>query len=163
MRLRLTRNGQFHLIHNSSHLLQPKCLIFGEISKFFVSGGYFGKFFEFFNFSKSFHTKAPQNDPQWQIWQKKWFRLGQNSQFWSFCRFFYLSPKVRLRLTRNGQFHPIHNFSHLLPPKHLIFGEISKIFISGGEGGYIGKFFEFSNFFELFHTKAPPNDPQWQI
>ena len=42
------------------------------------------------------------------------------------------SPKMRLRLTWNGQFHLIHNFSHLLPPKHLIFGEISKIFISRG-------------------------------
>ena len=39
---------------------------------------------------------------------------------------------MRLGLTRNGQFHPIHNFSHLLPPKHLIFGEISKIFVPGG-------------------------------
>ena len=49
-----------------------------------------------------------------------------------FAYFSIFSPKIRLRLTRNGQFHLIHNFSHLLPPKHLIFGEISKIFISGG-------------------------------
>ena len=171
-----------------------------------------------------------QNDPQCQILPKKWLRLAQNSQFWSFCMFFHLfhqneaqidsewpistdsqlfpsfatkashfwrnlknfhswggwgtsanflsfstfsnrftlkwlkmthnvkfcqksgldwlktanfghfacfsmfSPKMRLRLTRNGQFQLIHNFSHLLPPKHLIFGEISKIFIPGGVG-----------------------------
>ena len=49
-----------------------------------------------------------------------------------FAYFSIFSPKMRLRLTQNGQFHLIHNFSHLLPPKRLIFGEISKIFISGG-------------------------------
>ena len=76
----------------------------------------------------------------------KWLRLGQNSQF---CRFFYLSPKIRLRLTWNGQFHLIHNFSHLLPPKHLIFGEISKIFISGG-GCTSAKFLSFPTFSNCF-------------
>ena len=70
---------------------------------------------------------------------------------------------MRLKLTRNGQFHPIHNFSHLLPPKHIIFGEISKICIPGGGGGYIGKCFEFFNFFKLFHTKVAQNDTQWPI
>ena len=44
---------------------------------------------------------------------KKWLRLGQNGHF---CIFFYLFPQMRLRLTRNGQFHLTHNFSHLLPP-----------------------------------------------
>ena len=97
MRLRLTRNGQFHLIHNFSHLLPPKHLIFGEISKFlFRGGGYIGKFFkywqifEFSNFFKSFHINAAENYPQWQIWPKKWLRLGQNSHF---CTFFYLFPQ----------------------------------------------------------------------
>ena len=89
VRLRLTRNGQFHPIHNFSHLLPPKRLIFGEISKIFISGGgYIGKFFEFFNFFELFHTKGAPNDPQWQMWPKKCLRLGQNGQFWSFCRFF---------------------------------------------------------------------------
>ena len=184
-------------------------------------GGYIGKFFEFSNFFKLFHTNVAGNDPQWQIWPKTWLRLGQNGHF---CIFFYLfpqneaeidlewsispdlqhfpsfatkashfwrnlknfhfwgggtsakfccfptfsncftpmwlemthngkfgqksgldwvktaifayfsifSPKMRLRLTRNGQFHLIHNISHLLPPKCLIFRVVSKIFISGG-------------------------------
>ena len=70
-----------------------------------------------------------------------------------FAYFSIFPPKMRLRLTRNGQFHLIHNFSHLLPPKHLIFGEISKILISGG-GGVHWQFFEFSNFFKSFHTNA---------
>ena len=51
-----------------------------------------------------------------------------------FAYFSIFSPKMRLRLTRNGQFHLIHNFSHLLPPKGLIFGEIFKIFIWAGGG-----------------------------
>ena len=160
MRLRLTQNGQFHLIHNFSHLLPPKHLIFGEISKIFISqGGYISKFFGFSNFFTSFHTNAAENDPQWQIWPKKWLRLGQNGHF---CIFFYLFPQNEAEITQNGQFHLIHSFSHLLPPKHLIFGEISKIFISRIVG-YIGKFFDFSNFFKLFHTNVAGNDPQWQI
>ena len=125
----------------------------------FWGGGYISKFFEFSNFFKSFHTNMAENDPQLQIWPKKWLRLSQNGHF---CIFFYLFPQMRLRLTRNGQFHLIHNFSHLLPPKHLIFGEISKFF-SGWLGGYISKFFEFSNFFKSFHTNVAENDPQWQI
>ena len=126
----------------------------------FWGEGYIGKFFEFSNFFKSFHTNVAGNDPQWQIWPKKWLRLGQNGHF---CIFFYLFPQNEAEITRNGQFHLIHNFSHLLPPKRLIFGEISKIFISGGVGRYIGKFFEFSNFFKSFLTNAAGNDPQWQI
>ena len=89
MRMRLTRNGQFHLIHNFSHLFPPKHLIFGEISKI-ILGGYIGKFFEFSNFFKSFHTNAAENDPQWQIWPKKLLRLSQNGHF---CIFFYLFPQ----------------------------------------------------------------------
>ena len=91
MRLGLTRNGQFHLIHNFSHLLPPKHLIFEEISKIFISGGeYIGKFFEFSNFFKLFQTNAAENDPQLQIWPKKWLRLCQNGQF---GMFFYLFPQ----------------------------------------------------------------------
>ena len=56
-------------------------------------GGYIGNFFEFSNFFKSFHTNVAQNHPQLQIWPKKWLRLGQNGQIWSFCRIFYLFPQ----------------------------------------------------------------------
>ena len=64
--------------------------------------------------------------------QKSWLDWVKTAKFGYFAYFLSFPPKWRLRLTRNGQFHPIHNFSHLLPPKHIIFGEISKIFISGG-------------------------------
>ena len=147
MRLKLTRNGQFHLIHNFSHLLLPKHLIFGEISKIFISwGGTSANFFEFSKFFKYFQTNAAGNDLQWQIWPKKWLRLGQNSHF---CIFFYLFPQNETEITRNGQFHLIHNFSHLLPLKHLIFGEISKIFISG-RGGTSANFLSFPTFSNRF-------------
>ena len=130
MRLRLTRNGQFHLIHNFSHLLPPKHLIFGEISKIFVSGGgVHRQIFWVFQLFISFHTNAAEMTHNCKFGPKSgldWVKTA------IFAHFSIFSPKMRLRLTRNGQFHLIHNFSHLLPPKHLIFGEISKIFVSGG-------------------------------
>ena len=90
MRLRFIGNGHFHAIHNFSHLLPPKHLISSKISKICISWGgrYISNFFEFFNFLDSFHTKLAKNDPQWQILPKKSVRLAQNSQFWSFSRFF---------------------------------------------------------------------------
>ena len=85
----------------------------------------------------------------------------QKANFHHFAGLSIFSPKMKLRLTWNGQFHPIHNFSHLLPPKCFIFGEISKIIIPAG--GISAKFFEFFNFFESFHTEVAQNDLQWQI
>ena len=129
MRLRLTWNGQFHLIHNFSHLLPPKHLIFGEISKMFVSGGGGANFLSFPTFSNRFTPMLLKMTHNCKFGQKSgldWVKMA------IFAYFSIFSPKMNLRLTRNGQFHLIHNFSHLLPPKHLIFGEISKIFISGG-------------------------------
>ena len=94
MRLRLTENGQFHLVHNFCHFFPPKHLIFGEISKIFISGGvYISNSFEFSNFFRLFQTNVAQNHPQLQILPKKWIRLGQNSQIWSFCTIFYLFPQ----------------------------------------------------------------------
>ena len=94
-----------------------------------------------------------QNDLQWQILSKKWLRLAANDQFWSFCCFSIFSPKMRLRLTWNGQFHLIHNFSHLLPPMHLILREISKIFIPGG-GVHWQIFWVFQLFWIISHWSS---------
>ena len=93
MRLRFIQNGHFHVIHNFSHLLPPKHLISSKISKICISGGgrYISKFFEFFNFLDSFHTKLAKNDTQWWILPKKSVRLAQNGQFWSFSRFFNIT------------------------------------------------------------------------
>ena len=158
MRPRLLRMVNFTWFPTFPIFCHPSISFLEKSQKFsFLGRGYICKFFEFSNFFKSFDTNAAGNDPQWQIWPKKWLRLGQNSHF---CLFFYLFPKMRLRLTRNGQFHLIHNFSHLLPPKHLILEKSQKFSFLGG---YIGKFFEFSNFFKSFDTNAAGNDPQWQI
>ena len=59
----------------------------------FLTGGWQGtsaNFSVFSNFFKSFHTNAAENDPQLQIWPKKWLRLCQNGHF---CIFFYLFPQ----------------------------------------------------------------------
>ena len=47
----------------------------------------------FYNFFELFQTSVAQNHPQLQIWPKKWIRLGQNGQIWSFCTIFYLFPQ----------------------------------------------------------------------
>ena len=82
----------------------------------------------------------------------------QTANFGHSAGFSIFSPKMRLRLTRNGQFHLIHNFSH----QSVSFLEKSQKF-SFLWGGYIGIFFEFFNFFESFHTEVDQNDTQWQI
>ena len=239
MRLRLTGNCQFHLIHNFSHLLPPKHLIFGEISKIFISGGggTSANFLTFPTFSNCFSPMRLEMTHNGKFGQKSgldwvkmaifayfsifspkmrlrllemvnftWFttfpifchqsilfleksqkfsflgwgtsayflsfptfsncftpmrlKMTHNGKFGQksgldcvktaiFAYFSIFSPKMRLRLTGNCQFHLIHNFSHLLPPKHLIFGEISKIFISGG-GGTSANFLIFPTFSNCF-------------
>ena len=50
-------------------------------------------FLSFSNIFELFQTSVAQNHPQLQIWPKKWIRLGQNGQIWSFCTIFYLFPQ----------------------------------------------------------------------
>ena len=139
MRLRLTWNGQFHLIHNFSHLLPPKHLIFGEISKIIISKwGYIGKFFEFSNFFKSFHTNAGGNDPQWQIWPKKWIRLGQNAQFF---RFFYLFPQNETKIDSEWSISPDSQLFPSFATKASHFWRNLKNFHLHCGGGTLAKFF----------------------
>ena len=151
MRLRLTQNGQFHLIHNFSHLLRPKRLIFGEISKIFVPGGYISNFFEFFNFFKSFHTEVGQNNPQWQILPKKWLRLAQNGQFWSFCMFFHLFPQNEAQIDLEWPISLDSQIFPSFPTKASHFWRNLKNFHS--LGGYIRKFLGFSTFSNHFTLK----------
>ena len=147
MRLRLTWNGQFHLIHNFSHLLSPKHLIFGEISKIFISrgGGYIGKFFEFSNFFKSFHTNAAENDPQWQIWPKKWLRLGPNGHF---CIFFYLFPQNEVEIDSEWSISPDSQLFPSFATKASHFWRNLKNFRFWG--GYIANFLSFPTFSNHF-------------
>ena len=98
-----------------------------------------------------------------------WLKMTHNSKFgqksgldWVkmaiFAYFSIFSLKMTLRFTRNGQFHLIHNFSHLLPPKHIIFGEISKIFIGWVVGGVHQQFF---CIFQLFQIVSHQCDWKW--
>ena len=110
--------------------------------------GYISNFFEFLNFFKSFHTREAQNDPQWQILPKKWLRLLKIANFGHLQVFPSFPPKSGSDLPWMAN-HPIHNFSHLLPPQYLIFGEISQIFILGG--GTSANFLSF----QLFESFTP--------
>ena len=80
------------------------------------------------------------------------------ANFGHFAGFSIFSPKMRLRLTQNDQFHTIHNFPHLLPPKHLIFGEISKIFIPWG-----GVHQQMFSVFQLFQIISHQSGSKWPI
>ena len=53
------------------------------------------------------------------LFPPKWPRMTRNGQFCQICNFSNLFPPKWLRMTRNGQFHPIRNFSNLFPPKCL--------------------------------------------
>ena len=109
MRLRLTRNGQFHPIHNFSH----QSISFLEKSqKLSLLWGVHWQIFEFFNFFKLFHTEAAQNDTQWPILPKKWPRLAANGQFWSFCRFSCTFPQNEAQIDSEW---PISPDSQLFP------------------------------------------------
>ena len=127
--------------------------------KNFCLRGVHRQIFEFSNFFKSFHINLAENDPQWQIWPKKWLRLCKNSQF---GMFFYLFPQNEAEIEAEWS---ISHDSQLFPSfatKVSHFWKNLKNFRLWGVG-YIGKFFEFSNFFKLFHTNLAENDPQLQI
>ena len=78
--LRMTWNGQFHLIHNFSNLFPLKWLR--------ITGN--GQFHLIHNFANLFSLK--------------WLRMTQNGQFCPICNFSNLFPLKWLRMTWNGQF-----------------------------------------------------------
>ena len=144
MQLKMTHNGKFG---QKSGLDWVKMAIFafffGEISK--IGGGTLANFLSFPTFSNRFTPMRLKMTHNGKFGQKSGLDWVKTAIFAYFSIF---PPKMRLRLTWNGQFHLIHNFSHLLPPKHLIFGEISKIFIS--EGGTSANFLSFPTFSNRF-------------
>ena len=91
----MTRNGQFHLIHNFSNLFPLKWLRMTQN----------GQFCPIRNFSNPFSPK--------------WLRMTWNGQFCPICNFSNLFPLKWLRITQHGQFCPICNFSYLFPLKWL--------------------------------------------
>ena len=112
--LRMTRNGQFHLIHNFSNLFFPlKWLRMTRNGQFCLNC----------NFSQSFPTEVAQNDLEWpilpdsQLFQSFPTKVAQNDSEWNgqfhlIHNFSNLLPPKWFRMTRNGQFCLIHNFSH---------------------------------------------------
>ena len=76
----MTRNGQFHLIHNFSNLFPLKWLRMTQNSQFHL----------IHNFSNLFPPK--------------WLRMTQNGQFCLICNFSNFFPPKWLRMTWNGQF-----------------------------------------------------------
>ena len=145
--------------HSTTSVLGTKASHFWRnLKNFHFWGGYIGKFFEFLNFFKSFHTNVAGNDPQWQIWPKSsldWVKMAILHIFLSF------PPKWGwdwLGIVNFTWFTTFPIFCH----QSILFLEKSQKFSFLG-GGYISNFFEFSNFFKLFHTNVAGNDPHWQI
>ena len=119
-----------------------------------MGGGTLANFLSFSTFSNRFTWKQLKMTHNGEFWQKSGLDWLKMANFGHFAGFPIFSPKMRLRSTRNGQFHPIHNFSHLLPPKHLIFGEISKIsFLWGAGGCSLAYFLKICNFLNRFQPK----------
>ena len=117
-------------------------------------------FLNFSTFSNRFTPMRLKMTHNGKFGQKSGLDWVKTAKCCHFAGFSIFSPKMRLRLTWNGQFHLINNFPHLLPlkPKHLIFGEISKIFISsGGDGGGVHQPEPKCHIdlrFQLFHYKG---------
>ena len=57
--------------------------------------------------------------PDLQLFPPEWLRMTWNGQFRPICNFSNLFPPKCLRMTQNGQFCPICNFSNLFPPEWL--------------------------------------------
>ena len=78
----------------------------------FLLGGTSANFLSFPTFSNCFTPMRLKMTHNGKFGQKSvldWVKMA------NFACFSISSPKMSLRLTRNGQFHLIHNFSHLLP------------------------------------------------
>ena len=127
MMLRLTIS-QSHPIYNFFHLLPPKCLSLEKSQIFsFWRGGSSVNFLSFSTFSNSFTLKWLKMTYNGEFCQNSGLDWLKMANFGHFAGFSIFSPKMRLRLTQNGQFHSIHNFSHLLPPSVSVL-EKSQIF-----------------------------------
>ena len=118
-------------------------------------GWYIGKFFEFSNFFKSFHTNLAESDPQWQIWPKKWLRLSQNGQF---GMFFYVFPQNEAEIDSEWSISPDSQLFPSFATKVSHFWRNLKNFCFwGGTSANFLSFPTFSNHFRRMWHKITHN------
>ena len=154
MRLKLTWNGQFNLIHNFFHLCHQSISFLEKSQKFsFLGGGTLAYFLSFSLFQIVSHNLA-ENDPQWQILPKSGSDCVKMANLACFLSF--TPNNSELSISPDSQLFP----SFATKASH--FWRNLKNFHFWG-GGYIGKFFRVFQIFKSFHTNAAENDPQWQI
>ena len=79
------------------------------------------------------------------------------ANFGRFATFPIFSQKLQLRLTWNGQFYLLHNFSNHFLPKQLIFCKISKFLFWRGDISQFFQIYNFSNCFPLKWLKMTHN------
>ena len=136
-----------HPKHQKLNVIQKPTFHFLKIFYSILQGGYiFLRFLTFFNRFTLKPLKMTHNGECCLNSGLDWLKTANIGYLAGFPIF---SSKMRLRLMRNCQYHTLHNFSHLLPPKPLIFGEISKIFILGGTLAIFLSFSTFLNHFTL--------------
>ena len=159
MWLRLTCNGQFHLIHSLFHLLPPKHLILGEISKIIIPGGVHWQIFWVFQLIWIILHWTGSKWPSMVSFLKKWLRLTHKSQFLSFCSFIHIFPQNEAQIDLEW---PISPDSQLFPSfatKASHFWRNLKNFYSWGERVHHQIFwvFNFLNHFTLEWLKMTLN------
>ena len=99
-----------------------------------------------------------QNDSEWpilpnlQLFQSFPSKVTQNDSEWLILPDLQLFQSFPTEVAQNDSKWPILPNFQLLWPKHVIFGEISKIFIPWG-GGHSSNFLIFSNFWSHFTPK----------
>ena len=94
---------------------------------------------------KSFPTEAAQNDPQWPILSLKWLRLTQNGQFWLICNFSHLFPPKVAQIDSEWSILADSQLFQSYSTKVVGFSQKFKIFVPGG-GGKSDNFPRFATF-----------------
>ena len=132
--------------------LPPKCLIFGEISKVFVPwGGTSAIFSSFFNFFKSLHTEAAQNDTQWQILPPKWLGLSSKWAIFVILQVFPSFPQNEAQIDLEWPISPDSQLFHLLPPKFSFLEKSQNFSFLQGGGGTLAIFLILQLFWIISH------------
>ena len=113
------------------------------VKKILFRGGVHQQFFWIFQLFQIVSHQCAGNDLQWQIWPKKWLRLGQNGHF---CIFFYLFPQMRPRLLEMVNFTWFPTFPIFCQQSISFLEKSQKLsFLRGGTSANFLSFPTFSN------------------